>query len=108
MATAHDGTLTLSDAVAQITGQPLTRGEQLDALATLSETEPEIAAMLDHLAIQSDRTVAFIDALGPALESFADMGEQLMGGGMMGMLGMMMGGGDADASDPFDVEHEAG
>jgi len=102
VSTAHD--IDLSHALDEITGHPLTRAEQLECLATISETQPDLAAMLDHLAIQSDRTVAFIDALGPALESFADMGEQLMGGGMMGMLGMMMGGGGAEPEqlDPFD------
>lgn len=103
MTTAHD--INLDDAIASMTGQPLTRAEQLDALIAVGDGSPELAELLDHVCIQLDAIKEFIDALGPALEGFADMGEQLMGGGMMGMVSMLMGGGgDADVIDVEDQD----
>ena len=108
--TAHDTTsaVDLDVELLAIAGEKLTRAEQLDHLVALTEGgDPDLAALLDHLCIQTTRLVEFVDALGPALEGFADMGEQLMGGGMMGMIMSMMGGAgqyDPGAGGPFDPD----
>lgn len=99
--TAHDNELAAT--LDAIKGEPRTRGEQLDALTALTERDPDTAELLDHLCIQADRIVEFIDALGPALVQFSTIGEQLAASGPMGLIGMLMGG----APEAAEVEPEA-
>lgn len=89
MDAAHDETL--GDTIASMT-QPLTRPEQLEMLASISQDNEELAAVLDHLCIQVDFCRSFIEVAAPAIAQLAEVGEQLASGGIGGMMSLLMSG----------------
>ena len=71
--------------------RPLDTAELLELLEALSLDEPNLAAVLDHLTVQVDHVVQFVDALAPMLVGFSEMSEQIASGGVVGLLGALSG-----------------
>jgi len=75
---------------------PLDPAELTEDLGVISEANPELAAVLDHVCIRLDAIAGFIAAAEPVIAGLAAVGESIAGGGMGGIVGMMTAGPRAD------------
>lgn len=83
---------------------PLDLADLLGHLEAVSERDPDLAAILDHIVISLDAIATFAAKADGLVDGLAAFGEQMAEAGPLGMVGALMGGGGGMLGGALDLD----